>query len=123
VTAGLARGGVQIEPNVSIEDEYALHGVLGLDGSLEIGELVRQRCDARGAWLATERIDRTAEPLVAVREPIFDELRRVAGALFAAGYHGPFGIDAYSYRGGLQTRSEINARYSMGFAIGFGPPP
>jgi hypothetical protein len=39
-------------------------------------------------------------------------------------YFGPFGVDAYTYRArdgrlGLQPRSEINARYSMGFAAGF----
>ena len=59
-------------------------------------------------------------------EALTTELARVAGALCAAGYFGPFGLDAYTYRGGdgivcLQPRSEINARYSMGFALGFGP--
>ena len=49
------------------------------------------------------------------------EAERVAAALSAAGYFGPFGVDAYTYRerGGaiaLQPRSEINARYTMGFA-------
>jgi hypothetical protein len=49
----------------------------------------------------------------------------VGRALFAAAYFGPFGVDGFVYRdhdGGLrlQPRSEINARYSMGFAIGFG---
>ena len=51
------------------------------------------------------------------------EAKRVGEALAAAGYFGPFGVDAYSYRGPLnaihlQPRSEINARYSMGFAVG-----
>ena len=46
-------------------------------------------------------------------------------ALAGAGYFGPFGIDAYRYRDRagalrLQPRSEINARYSMGFAVGLG---
>ena len=48
------------------------------------------------------------------------EAHRVAEALFAADYFGPFGVDAYFYRDRgdirLQPRSEINARYSMGFA-------
>ena len=43
----------------------------------------------------------------------------------AAGYFGPFGVDAYTYRDRLaratcdllQPRSEVNARYSMGFAL------
>ena len=53
------------------------------------------------------------------------ERERVASALRQAGYFGPFGIDGYTYRGPggavcLQPRSEINARYSMGFAVGMG---
>ena len=52
------------------------------------------------------------------------EASHVAAALASAGYFGPFGIDAYTYRGGggsleLQLRSEINARYLDGFAIGY----
>jgi hypothetical protein len=122
VRRGLRRGGVQIEPNVTIEQEFALHGMIDQDGSLTTGVLVRQRCDRRGAWLSTERVAPGAEPDVAAR--MTAEARRVAEALRGADYFGPFGVDAYSYRdrGGqlaFQPRSEINARYSMGFATGF----
>jgi len=121
VRAGVRRGGVQIEPDVAIEQEYAMHGWLARDGSMRIGMLVRQRCDPRGAWLSTEPVEAGQEADVAVR--MADEVARVAVALCGAGYFGPFGVDAYSYRdrrGGLafQPRSEINARYSMGFAVG-----
>jgi hypothetical protein len=124
VRAGLAQGGVQIEPDVGIVEEYALHGVISGDGSTRFGTLVRQRCDPRGAWLSTERIA-DATSLGDLPDRIHQEGRLVAAALRGAGYFGPFGIDAYSYRdeGGrlrLQPRSEINARYSMGFAVGFG---
>ncbi len=123
VRGGLAEGGVQIEPNVSIAREYGLHGVLAADGRSDLGRVVRQRCDARGAWLSTELL----APLVdeaTLAETLATEATRVAGALAVAGYSGPFGIDAYSYRTAdgtlaLQPRSEINARYSMGFAVGF----
>jgi hypothetical protein len=123
VRAGLAGGGVQIEPNVAIETEYAMHGFIGEDGDAALGTLVRQRCDARGAWLGTEPIGADAPGDVV--DGMTDEARRVGAALVAAGYFGPFGIDGYTYRdrsGGLclQPRSEINARYSMGFAAGFG---
>jgi hypothetical protein len=108
-------GGVQIEPNVAIETEYALHGMIADDG-MRLGALVRQTCDAYGQWLATERVD---EP--AIERALRDEASRVARALIDAGYFGPFGIDAFTYDGGrLQPRSEINARYSMGFPVGFG---
>jgi hypothetical protein len=126
VARGLANGGVQIEPNVVIERELARHGFVRPDGSLEAGALVYQRCDARGAWLASERAppgaDREAE--VALGE----EIESVASLLHGAGYFGPFGVDAFFYVGRrerrmLQPRSEVNARYSMGFTVGFGPPP
>ncbi len=128
--AGLARGGLQIEPNVAIDDEYALHGLIAEDGSSHLGRLVRQRCDARGAWLATEPIPLPHEGPGDLSGPagiarrLAEESRAVAGALFRAGYFGPFGVDAYTYRGRsgelcFQPRSEINARYSMGFTVGF----
>jgi hypothetical protein len=125
VAAGIARGGLQIEPNVAIDDEYALHGLVSPGGDVRLGVLVRQRCDARGAWLATERIAAADERLPGdVGERMTEEARRVGAALFAAGYFGPFGIDAYVYRDRtgalrLQPRSEVNARYTMGFAVGF----
>jgi len=108
-------GGVQIEPHVAIETEWALHGVID-GGAFRLGALVRQTCDAHGQWLATERVD---DP--AIDAALHAEATRVARALIAAGYFGPFGIDAFTYDGGrLQPRSEINARYSMGFPVGFG---
>ncbi len=127
---GLAKGGVQIEPNVAIEAEYAMHGMLAQGGSVILGALVRQRCDAHGAWLATEAIavrGAMREEEGEVAERMTEEARTVTGALAGAGYFGPFGVDGYTYRDGagvlhLQPRSEINARYSMGFATGWGPP-
>jgi hypothetical protein len=138
VRSGLACGGLQIEPNVAIEEEYAQHGVVAPDGSASLGLLVRQRCDARGAWIASEPAEwdgeaprPTRSPREAVRDLVAQavpsEARRVASALHRAGYAGPFGVDAYTYRdrGGalrLQPRSEINARYTMGFAAGWPRP-
>jgi len=125
VKSGLARGGVQIEPNVVLEEEYGIHGVLAEDGSLRAGRLVRQRCDPRGAWLATEALAPAAAALAGTGERMMEELHFVGRGLAAAGYFGPFGVDGFAYRDRtgalrLQPRSEINARYSMGFAAGFG---
>jgi hypothetical protein len=54
---------------------------------------------------------------------LFQKAERVAGLLHEAGYFGPYGIDAYRYRladaHGFCALGEINARYTMGFAIGF----
>jgi hypothetical protein len=125
VQTGLSRGGVQIEPDVPIEQEYAIHGLLERDGSLRAGALVRQLCDRSGAWIAAEPIA-TGDVARDVAERMSDEVRRVGRALFDAAYFGPFGVDAYTYRDRLgalllQPRSEINARYTMGFAVGFSP--
>jgi hypothetical protein len=118
--AGFAEGGVQVEPNVAIEHELGVHGMLAEDGSVRLGRLVAQQCDSRGQWLAST-IATDVEP--AIGDAIMASAREVAVALRAAKYFGPFGVDAFVYRdlGGarrLQPRSEINARYSMGFAIG-----
>ncbi|HEY1959375.1 MAG TPA: hypothetical protein VGH28_27380 [Polyangiaceae bacterium] len=114
-------GGAQIEPNVRVVNEYALHGFI-TDGAARFGALTRQRTDASGAWLASERIEAPRT----IAEPIAREAERAARALAGAGYFGPFGVDAFTYesRGEvvLRARSEINARYSMGFAVGFGRP-
>lgn len=127
VRGGLEEGGVQIEPNVAIAKEYALHAMLAADGALEVGSLVEQRCDARGAWLSTQPVARGDSRTEAEQE-IDDRLReqaaRAGEALSREGYFGPFGIDAYTFRDELgdvhlHPASEINARYSMGFALGF----
>ena len=127
LTAGLDRGGLQMEPNVVIVEEYAMHGFIDTKGNRSLGALVRQTCDQRGAWLTTERVHLDAS-LGRIMEAVSREAARVADALAGAGYFGPFGVDAYTYRGeggeiALQPRSEINARYSMGFAVGFGRAP
>jgi hypothetical protein len=115
VRAGLAEGGVQIEPDVTIVTELAIHGRLDPGGVATLGPVVKQHCDARGAWVSSVRLAPDSAPASLV-----PEAERVAAALSAAGYFGPFGVDAYTYRVGggaiaLQPRSEINARYTMGY--------
>lgn len=112
--------GAQLEPLVRRRADYAMHGWLAPNGDLTRGALTRQQCDDRGAWLGTERHDETD-----IAVPLWDELERVGHALHAAGYFGPFGIDAFAWEtkdgtAALRRRSEINARYSMGWAIGMG---
>jgi hypothetical protein len=114
VRGGLARGGLQIEPHVRIHEEFAIHGMIAPTGHVDLGRVVRQRCDPRGAWLATEPLD---EPFVFARE-LEAEARSVACKLHEAGYFGPFGVDAFTHDGGFHARSEINARFSMGFPVG-----
>ena len=116
-----SEGGVMIEPDVAIVRELGLHGMLEEGGAFRLGRLVAQRCDAHGQWLATTLAE-DVELEVAGR--IAEEAAVVARALHASGYFGPFGIDGFLYRDlagaiRLQPRSEINARYSMGFGVGF----
>ena len=112
----IAEGGVQIEPNVRIVREYALHGLV-TNGAVRLGALTEQRTDASGAWTATELAPDAPREFAAAIER---EAERAGRALSGAGYFGPFNVDAFEYDGGFRARSEVNARYSMGFAIGFG---
>jgi hypothetical protein len=115
VRAGASEGGVQIEPNVKIISEFAIHGMIASSGAVAFGPVVKQHCDARGAWLSSEKLPPSAAP-----SEILHEAERVAAALRAEKYFGPFGVDAFTYEDGvavaLQSRSEINARFTMGFA-------
>jgi hypothetical protein len=117
------QGGLQIEPRVTIDRDFAIHGALDASGVVRLGTPTVQRCDERGAWVETRL---AAPPDLAADEEraLLAEATRAASALRAAGYFGPFGVDAFRYRdapGGalrFNPRSEINARYSMGWAIG-----
>ena len=112
--------GAQLEPLVTRREDFAMHGFLDEMGRRTPGSLTRQRIDARGAWQGTSlAVD------AGVEANLREELGRVSDALVAAGYFGPFGIDAFTWEGDdgavhLHRRSEINARYSMGWAIGMG---
>lgn len=111
--------GVQIEPWVAIVADYALHGFIAENGDVTLGEPTRQICDERGAWKGTAIAVDLAPDETALLET---SAKGAASALATAGYFGPFGVDAYRWQDGAQTRfnarSEINARYSMGWAIG-----
>jgi hypothetical protein len=90
-----------------------------LRASLRGGGL--QHIDAHGSWLAThEALE--SELLPGERAALMAEGERVAEALAERGYFGPFGIDSYRYRDDrgrarLQPRSEVNARYTMGWRL------
>ncbi len=122
IDASIDLGGVQIEPLVAIDREFALHAALDADGALLLGAPTVQRCDAYGAWIATDLAmpgDLADDEIAALER----ETRGVAAALTIAGYFGPFGVDAYRWRDAsgvlrFNARSEVNARYSMGYGVG-----
>jgi len=119
ITASLRVDGLQVEPWCERTADFSMHGFIAPDGKVTLGEACLQECDARGQWLRARRA-RSGELLDHERSVLQSEAERSAEALHRAGYFGPFGIDAYRYQGGFNPRSEINARYTMAWAIGMG---
>ena len=125
VEASLRTGeGLQVEPWAARVGDFALHGFVDPGGEVTLGAPSEQRCDESGAWAGSARCE--AGALTADEQgALASSAREAADALHRAGYFGPFGIDAFRWRaedGGLRwnPRCEINARYSMGWAVGMG---
>jgi hypothetical protein len=125
IEASLRSGeGLQVEPLVERLGDYALHGHVRRSGEVALGEPTRQECDETGAWTGSTRAmsGELAAPEVGA---LFEQARLAGIALQRAGYFGPFGLDAFRWRGAggeprFNPRSEINARYSMGWPVGMG---
>jgi hypothetical protein len=118
-----ADGGLWIEPWVAIEAEFALHGYVTRDGTV-IGEPTMTVNAPSGAWVRSERVD-GGSLLGGGGRQLREALIETAGALVDLGYWGPFGIDAHRHRladgsAGFCARSDVNARYTMGWAVGMG---
>jgi len=126
VDASLKRDGLLIEPLVKPIFELSLHGFVWPDGRFELGRICAQDVSERGHF----RGARLAEPNElhhSERAALTERAEISARALHDAGYLGPFGIDAYRYeRGGRASfcaLGELNARYTLGFAVGFARHP
>lgn len=110
--------GVQIEPWVERLADFSKHGYLTRSGVLSIGPTREQHCDPFGRFVRVST--EPASVSDAEAEQLSAELQRTAAALTAAGYFGPFGIDAFRYQlpnghTHFNPRCEINARYTMGY--------
>ncbi|HJL17252.1 MAG TPA: hypothetical protein RMH99_16415 [Sandaracinaceae bacterium LLY-WYZ-13_1] len=112
-----------VSPFVPVLLEVALHGHRDRSGAVRRGRPTVQTVDRHGQWEATRRADGalSADERCAL-DRAFDA---VAAALGEAGYFGPFGLDAFRWRGPdgaprLHAPSEINARYTMGYPVGMG---
>jgi hypothetical protein len=118
----LRLGGFVAEPWLELVRELGIHGLIEASGHFVLGRICVQETNEYRAWVSTRLA--TAEDLSAAqRSQLFSRAESVAAALIGAGYFGPYGIDAYLFktRSGaveLNPLSELNARYSMGFAIG-----
>jgi hypothetical protein len=118
----LAQDGLIVEPLVTPTLEVSLHGFVWQTGRFELGRVCVQEVSERGVFRGV-RLALPGELDSAECSCLFQKAERVAGLLHEAGYFGPYGIDAYRYRladaHGFCALGEINARYTMGFAIGF----
>ncbi len=121
--ASLKQDGLQVEPSVERLADFTAHGWVDSGGASSLGVACIQRCSDGGVWLGTRRASHV-DLYVAERDALGSQLERVAAALSQAGYFGPFGLDAYRYQlsGDIRfnPRGEINARYTMGWALGMG---
>ena len=124
--ASLERDGLIVEPLVTPTLEVSLHGFVWPDQHSELGRACVQQVTDRGVFRGV-RVALPGELSDSEQAALWASGERVAQSLASAGYFGPFGIDAYRYellgQRGFCALSEINARYTMGFAVGFPRPP
>jgi hypothetical protein len=122
IDASLAADVLIVEPLVRPTLELSLHGFISGSGELELGRPCVQEVSARGVFRAV-RLARPNELAAENARLLFERAELAARALDAAGYFGPFGVDAYRYELGAQAGfcalGELNARYTLGFLTGF----
>lgn len=122
IEASFRSDGLVVEPLVLPTLELSLHGFVWRDRRFELGTPCVQEVSDRGVFRNVRRAG-AGELTRGEHEALFARAEQVATALAAAGYYGPFGIDAYRYeldgRTGFCSLGEINARYTMGFVVGF----
>lgn len=125
VDASLKRDGLLLEPLVEPTLELSLHGFVWPDARYRLGRICVQAVSERGAFQDI-RLAEPAELSESEAAALHERAETATRALAAAGYFGPFGVDGYRYlrRGqhGFCALSELNARYTLGFATGFPEP-
>jgi len=128
IEASLRLGPLVVEPWVEVLREHTRSGWVGADGSVAISGPCFQRVNAHGAWTDTEQA--ALDELAGDDDARLEEACAAAGsALAAAGYFGPYGIDAYHHRALdgagvlLNPLSEINARFTMDWATAMAADP
>ncbi len=117
-------GGLRVEPFRQLDAEFSIHGWITAQGQVSLGEPCWMQTDAAGSWLST-RLARPEEARAAEVAALRASAQSCAQAMLEAGYFGPFGIDAYRWLDAagnrhFESRSEINARYTLGWKVGFG---
>lgn len=127
--ASLRLGPLVLEPWVRVTVEYTRSGWIERDGSLVLSQPCFQSTTEHGAWTATERAG-AGEVARADDDALAAAFAAAGQALAAAGYFGPFGVDAYRHRSldgrgrsVLNPLSEINARFTMDWATAMAAEP
>jgi len=118
IRGALRRGVLVVELELECVAEFVTHGLVERSGDVLLGPTRAQEVDRRGTWRRTGEVAGDAPA----------ELRGVAAAagvaLAAAGYFGPFGLDALlGADGTLHAASDLNARYTMGWRDPRAPGP
>lgn len=115
--------GLMVEPVVDRLLDVSLHGRVDAGGQLvERGQPVLVENAADGSFVCARRaVEGELDP--GERDALEATFGRVAAALHASGYHGPFGIDAFRWRDERRTVRfhslvELNARYTFGYWVG-----
>jgi hypothetical protein len=113
------RQGFVRELDCDIVSEWSLHGVVDTRGVL-FGVPCRQWCDRFGSVIRHERA-----PAFERATELYVSAECVAERLCAAGYFGPFGIDAFCYRFDsgqerFNALSDLNARFTLLWSVGMG---
>lgn len=100
------------QPWLEVVREYGVVLEISPAGSVEI--LGVSDLQTNGAGTGTGYL--LGRPPAPRRADELERIARVVGErLFAAGYHGPAGVDALEHANGLHPLLEVNARYTMGF--------
>lgn len=110
VRGAMRRGPLLAEAELEVAREFVTHGLVEPSGAVHVGPTCTQEVDRRGAW------SRTGEACSAAPASLAEAARAAGSALAAAGYFGPFGLDALlGSEGTLHAASDLNARYTMGW--------
>ncbi len=122
IREALGAGGFLAEPEITLTGELSLHGLVDEAGLL-LGGPCELLCDRFGAPQEIRRVTLGTAPS-AVLEALRDAGAALAEELSAAGYFGPFGLDARMFEcaqgRGVTLIGDVNARFTMGWSIGLG---
>ena len=114
-----------IEPELERVHDYSLQAYIDPSGRIEILGILKQHIDRTGKFQGHSGvIDEDGH--VSVHDKFIPKIKEVGIKIFekaiAQGYHGPCGIDSFTYRGHnghvlLRPAVEFNARFTMGTCL------